>query len=151
MVDSIKRTKPLKDIVSESRYWDAEDLLRNLDEEMARLEQGMAHMVWDVRYKAVTRFAKPLPMTPKFQVKDGEKEFVLSVGLPDVPQEHMRVNVLKDRVEVFACTDEAVCRPYFVSVESREPLDPDSVSLKLSGATLHIKVKKAKKKRLNVK
>ena len=147
----MKRTKPLKDIVSESKFWNAEDLLRNLDEEMDRLEQGMEHMIWDIQERAVTRCLRPLPMTPKFGVKEGEKEFALSVDLPDVPQEHMRVNALKDRIEVFACTDDAVCRPYFVSVESHGQLDPDSVALKLTGMTLHVKVKKASKKRLKVK
>jgi hypothetical protein len=63
----------------------------------------------------------------------------------------MRVNALRDRVEVFACSDDAVCRPYFASVESHDQLDPDSVSLKLTDSTLHVKVKKAKKKRVKVK
>ncbi len=136
----------MKDIVRESQYWDAEDLLRNLDEEMQRLEQGLSHMVWPV-----TKCLRPLPMTPKIDVNDKENEFTVSVELPNVPQEHMRVNALRDRVEVFACSDDAVCRPYFASVESHDQLDPDSVSLKLTDSTLHVKVKKAKKKRVKVK
>ena len=151
MVDPVWRSRLLKDIVSESRFWDVEDLLRNMDDEMDRLEQGMEHMIWDMHERAITRCLKPLPVTPRFAVTDEDKHFTLSVHLPDVPQENMSVSVYKDRVEVLACSDDVVCRPYFVSVESRSPLDENSVSLKLSDSTLHVKVKKADKKRLKVK
>jgi HSP20 family molecular chaperone IbpA len=151
MADSVKRAKPLKDIVRESRYWDAEDLLRNLDEEMERMEQGLCHMAWDQMERPVTRRLRPLPMTPKFEVDERGNEFTISVQLPNVPQENMKVNVLADRVEVLACSEDAICRPYFASVESHDRLDPDSVSLKLTDSTLHVKVKKAKKKRVKIK
>lgn len=147
----MRKHRHLRDIVEESQYWDAEDLLRNLDEEMQRLEQGMGHMIWDTDERLVTRCLRPLPMTPKFSIKESADDFTLEVDLPNVPEEHMHVNLDRDAVEVFACTDDTVCRPYYVSVESKGPLDPDSASLKLTGSTLHVKVRKAKKRRLTVK
>lgn len=138
-------------MVEESRSWDAEDLLRNLDAELDRIERGIGHMVWGSDDKPVTMFLPPLPITPDFNISDTGDQLTLNVVLPNVPEEHMRVNVDKDSVEVFACTDDPICKPYYVKVNSKTSLDPESVSLKLSGSTLHVKVVKAKKKRLEVK
>lgn len=71
--------------------------------------------------------------------------------LPDVPEENMRVRVDKNKVEVYGCSDETHCRPYYLGVESREVLDPDSVKMKLEGYSLQVKVKKSQKKRVKVK
>jgi HSP20 family molecular chaperone IbpA len=151
MVDRANKPRGLKEIVEESRFWDAEDLLRNLDAELARLERGMGHMVWGSDDKPVTRFLRPLPITPEFSVSDTGDELTLKIVLPNVPEEHMRVNVDKDSVEVFACSDDPICKPYYVRANSKASLDPESVRLRLSDSTLHIKVAKAKKKRLEVK
>jgi HSP20 family molecular chaperone IbpA len=151
MVDHAKKPRGLKEMVEESRSWDAEDLLRNLDAELDRIERGIGHMVWGSDDKPVTRFLPPLPITPDFSVSDTGDELTLKVVLPNVPEEHMRVNVDKDSIEVFACSDDPICKPYYVRANSKASLDPESVSLRLSASTLHIKVAKAKKKRLEVK
>ncbi len=151
MVDNVNKPRKLKEIVDESRFWVAEDLLRNLDAELDRIERGIGHMVWGSDDKLVTRLLPPLPITPDFNVSDTGDHLTLKVVLPNVPEEHMRVNVDKDGVEVFACSDDPICKPYYVRADSKAPLDPESVKLKLSGSTLHIKVAKVKKRTLEVK
>ncbi len=151
MVDAVRKSRKLKDLVEESRHWDASDLIRNLDEEMERVEQGFVHMIWGIDDKPVTRMLRPLPMVPKFRTSESEEEMSLEVDLPNVPEENMRVNVDGSKVEVFGCTDEVQCRPYYLGVESREPLDPDSVKVRLRSYTLQIKVQKAPKKRVKVR
>ncbi len=141
----------MKDLVEDSRNWDAADLIRNLDEEMERAERGFVHLIWGIDDKPVTRLLRPLPIAPKFKTSESEKEISLEVELPNVPEENMRVNVDRDKVEVFGCTDESQCRPYYLGVESREVLDPDSVKVRLVGYSLEIKVQKSPKKRVTVK
>jgi HSP20 family molecular chaperone IbpA len=151
MVDSVNKPRGLKEMVEESRFWDAEDLLRNLDAELDRFERGIGHLVWGSDDKAVTMCLRPVPITPDFGVSDTGDELTLKVVLPNVPEEHMRVNVDKDGVEVFACSDDPICKPYYVRANSRTSLDPESVRLRLSDSILQVKVAKAKKKRLEVK
>jgi len=151
MADAAKKPRRLAKIVEESQFWDAEYLLKNLDAEVDRFERGIGHMVWGPDDKPITRFLRPLPIAPKFGASDTDREFTLKVVLPNVPEEHMRVNVDKESVEVFACSDEQVCKPYYVRVNSKGRLDPDSAQLKLSDSTLQIKVAKAKKKKINVR
>jgi len=151
MADAAKRPRRLARIVEESQFWDAEFLLKNLDAEMDRFEQGISHMVWGLDDKPITRFLRPLPIAPKFSVSDNDREFTLKVVLPNVPEEHMRVNVDKESVEVFACSDDQVCKPYYVRVDAKGRLNPNSAKLKLSDSTLHIKVAKAKKKKIDVR
>ena len=151
MADAVRRSRRLKELVEDSRYWAASDLIRNLDEEMERAEQGFIHMIWGIDDKPVTRMLRPLPIVPKFRTSESEKEISLEVELPNVPEENMRVNVDRNKVEVFGCTDEAQCRPYYLGVESREILDTDSLKMRLIGYSLDIKVQKLKKKRVMMK
>ena len=150
MVDAVRRSRKLSDLVEDSRYWDASDLIRNLDEEMERAEEGFIHMIWGIDDKPVTRMLRPLPIAPKFRTSESDKEISLKVELPNVPEENMRVNVDRNKIEVFGCTDEVQCRPYYLGVESREVLDPDSLKMKLEGCSLEIKVLKSPKKRIMV-
>jgi HSP20 family molecular chaperone IbpA len=150
MADVVRKSRKMKDLVEDSKYWVASDLIRNLDEEMERAEQGFIHMIWGIDDKPVTRMLRPLPIAPKFRTSETERELSLEVELPNVPEENMRVNVDKSKVEVFGCSDELQCRPYYLGVESREVLDPESVKVRLKGYSLEIKVQKSHKKRVTV-
>jgi HSP20 family molecular chaperone IbpA len=145
------KDKHLRDIVEKSQFWDVEDMMRNFDREMAQLERGLGHMVWDMEERRVTTHLRPLPIAPSFQVSEDDKEFKLVVKLPRVSKEDIRLNVDKNSVEIFACTEEAVCRPYYMSVDASSELVPESVEARLSEEVFEVKVAKAKKKRLKIK
>jgi len=147
----ISKDKRLKDIVEKSQFWDVEDLMENFDMEMAQLERGLGHMVWDTDEHRVTTCLRPLPMTPSFQISEDNKELKLKVKLPGVLKEDIRLNVDRNSVELFACTGELVCRPYYVSVDARGALVPESVEAKLSGEVLEVCVAKAEKKHLKIR
>ncbi len=151
MDERARKPRRLSDIVAESQYWDAEDLLRNLDEELDRLEHGIGHMIWGIDEKPVTMCLRPLPITPRFKIDETSGEFKLVVQLPQVPEENVRLSVDKRSVEVFACSDHALCRPYYVSVDSRSPLDPNSANAEFRDHTYIVSVKKAQKRRVPVK
>lgn len=75
MADGDRRSRKLKDLVEDSRSWAASDLVRNLDEEMERAEQGFIHMIWGHDSKPVTRMLKPLPIAPRVQdlgIREGD-------------------------------------------------------------------------------
>ncbi|HEX9908342.1 MAG TPA: Hsp20/alpha crystallin family protein [Thermoplasmata archaeon] len=151
MDETGKRSKRLKDIADLSRQWDAEYMLGNYEEEMLRLEGGLDHMVWDVQERRVTACVKPLPITPRFEVEETEKEFVLKAKLPEISREDIRLRVNTSSVEVLACKNDVVCRPYYVEVESPSVLDPDSADAELSDGVLRVKVRKVRKKRLDIR
>ncbi|HJX04870.1 MAG TPA: Hsp20/alpha crystallin family protein [Thermoplasmata archaeon] len=144
------KDKHLKDIVEKSQFWDVEDMMRNFDREMAQFEHGLGHMVWDMEEHRVTTRLRPLPITPSFQISEDDKEFKLVVRLPTVSKEDIRLNVDRNSVELFACTDEAVCRPYYISVDASGELVPESAEASLSKEVFEVKVAKAKKKRLKI-
>jgi len=145
------KDKQLKDIVEKSQFWEVEDLMRNFDREMAQLERGLGHMVWDMDEHRVTTCLRPLPMTPSFQVSEDDKELKLKVRLPGVSKEDIRLNVDRNSVELFACVGELVCRPYYMSVDARGELVPGSAQAKLSGGVFEVCVAKEQKKRLKIK
>jgi len=147
----IPKDKHLKDIVEKSRFWDVEDFIRNFDREMAQLEQGFGHMVWDMEEHCVTTHLRPLPMTPSFQISENNDEFRLVVKLPGVSKEDIRLNVDKNSVELLACARDAVCRSYYISVDAGGELVPESADAKLSGDVFEVSVGKTKKKRLKIK
>lgn len=151
MADNQRRPRSLQEMVEDSRYWDAHDLLRNFEEEIEKFEHGMGHMIWDLESRPVTRCLRPLPITPKFDVSETDEMFKLVVVLPDIPPEHVRLDVDPGSVEILACTDEELCRPYYVSVLSQGPLDTESAELEREGSTYTIHVKKAKKKRVKIR
>jgi HSP20 family molecular chaperone IbpA len=148
MADEVRRPRRLRDLVEDSRNWAVSDLIRNLDEEMERVEMGFTHMIWGIDDRPVTRILKPLPIAPRFKTSESEDELSLEVEMPNVPEDNMQVSVDRNKVEVFGCTEEAQCRPYYLGVESREVLDPDSLKMRLVGYSLEIKVKKRRKKRI---
>ena len=142
--------RKVKDIVEMSMYWSPEDLIRNLDEEMSRLEQGLCHMIYDHDDHRVSAWLRPLPVTPSFNLEETEDEVRLSVTLPDVSKENIRLNVDKNSIELFACSDDLVCRPHYLSVDSASLLDPDSTTATMVGDRVEVRVLKARKKRLKV-
>ncbi len=70
MADVVRKSRKMKDLVEDSKYWAASDLIRNLDEEMERAEQGFIHMIWGIDDKPVTRMLRPLPIAPKFRTSE---------------------------------------------------------------------------------
>jgi HSP20 family molecular chaperone IbpA len=151
MADNVRKPRRLHEMVEDSRYWDAQDLLRNFEEEIERFEHGICHMVWDLESRPVTRCLRPLPITPRFDVSETDDVLRLVVELPEVPPEHVRLDVDTGSVEVLACADEELCRPFYVSVISQGPLDTESAELERVGSTYTIRVKKIKKKRVKIK
>ena len=141
----------LRDIAERSQFWDADDLMRNFDRELAQLEHGLGHMVWDIEEHYVTIHLRPLPITPSFRVSDDGKEFRLIVRLPGVSKDDIRLSIDKARVELFACSGDAVCRPFVISVDAEGELAPESADAKMSGDVLEISVKRALKRRLEIK
>ena len=141
----------LKDIEEMSRHWSPEDLMRNLDEEMSRLEQGLCHMIYDHDDHRVSACLRPLPATPSFSLEETEDEVRLSVRLPNVSKENVRLDVDKHSIELFACSDDAVCRPHYLSVDVAGLIDPDSTTAEMVGDRVEVRVLKARKKRLKVK
>lgn len=151
MADNMRRPRRLHEMVEDSRLWDAHDLLRNFEEETEKFEHGMGHLVWDLESRPVTRCLRPLPITPRFNVSETDEAFELVVELPDFPPEHVRFDVDQGSVEVLACADEELCRPYYVSVMSLGPLDTESAEVERTGNTYTIRVKKAKKMRVKIR
>lgn len=150
MADHARKTRKIQDLVELSRYWHAEDMLRNLQEEMRRMEQGLSHMVWDAQMRRVTQCPNPLPVTPRFETHETDDELMVEVQLGKMPEDNISLRVTPDRVDVYARLDERVCRPYFLSVEVIGPLDPDSAGSKLRDGVLEVTVKKVKKVRVKV-
>ncbi len=142
--------RKLKDIEEMSRHWSPEDLIRNLDEEMSRVENGLGHMIYDHESVRVSAWLRPLPVTPSFDIEETESEMTLSVKLPNVPKDNVHVNVEKNSIEIFACSDDSICRPHFLSVESSSILDPDSTDAKMVGDVVEVKVRKVRKKKVKV-
>lgn len=144
-------TRRITDIVEMSSLWEAEDMLRNLEEELRRLEQGMNHMVWDSECRLVTLCPCPLPVSPRFQVAETESQFTVSVDLPGVRAEDIEVDADRDSIVIRARHQDRSCRPLLLSVDSPQWLDPESMQLELSEDTLVVTVRKAKKHRVKVR
>lgn len=151
MVDQVRRPRRLKDIVEDSQRWQPEDLIRNVDEEMRLLDLGMCHIVLDANDHIVTKCPRPLPVVPRFRVNEDADGFALKVLLPNVSDEQVHVDVDKRGVEIFACSDDPVCRPYYVNLESKGSLDPESVEARRDGNWVEIRVKKAKKRKVEIR
>ncbi len=150
MAEAERKHQKLKNIVEASRYWDAEDLLKNLEGEMQRMEQGLSHVIWDLENRPVTQCPFPLPATPKFETDSTQDEFNVKVTLPGIRKEDITIRVAKDSVEVYARQEDKICRPFYISVDSRAQLDPDNVSSKLESGVLRISVRKVKKTKVKI-
>jgi hypothetical protein len=142
--------KKLREIEELSKHWSPEDLIRNLDEEMSRLEHGFGHMIYDREFHRVSAWLRPLPVTPSFDIKESDIEIVLSVKLPNIRKENIHLSVEKNSIELLACSDDAVCRPLYLLVESLSMLDPDSADAKMVGDVIEVKVHKVRKKKVKV-
>jgi len=151
MASTIQKRRQLRDIADKSQFWDVEDLMSNFDREMALLEQGLGHMIWDRDEHRVTTFIRPLPVTPSFRISEDDKEFTLSVKLPNVSKDDIRLKVDKNSVDILACSGDLVCRPYYVSVVTKGELAPETAKARLEDEEFEIKVSKTRKKRLEVK
>ena len=151
MAEVRRKQQRLKEIVETSQHWVVEDLLRNLDEEMDRLEHGMGHLVWGMDNRPVSMCLRPLPATPRFEVKESDDEFDLSVILPGFSKDNIRLDVERDGVEVVPTRPDEFCRPYYVKVGSKGSLDIDVAEASLADGVLSVKVKKARKKKVSVR
>ena len=151
MVSRELRGRKVKELAEMSRLWDAEDLIRNFDEEMSRLEDGLGHMICDTEDKLITTWLRPLPVTPRFDVTEDDKELKLTVRLPNIPKDKVRMKVHKDRVELFACSDDEVCRPHYIAIDAQGVLNPESAKAKMNRGVFEVKISKARKKKLDVK
>ena len=145
------KTGHMKSMVEMSRCWEAHDLLRNLEDELQRLEQGMGHMIWDNESKPVTMCPCLLPMSPRFEISETEDEFSVKVHLPEVREEDIDVNIEKGSVEVFARQQEKAFRPFLLSIDAHVALDPESLRLESHDDFLVLRVRKLKKHRVKVK
>lgn len=146
MVDPHFRYRRLRDLVDESRLWDAELMLRNAEEELARFEQGLAHLVMASDEKFVTKPVKPMPVTPSFEVEEDETEYVLRVRLPGIPADSISVDVDPDEVEVFACAEQSEHRPYYLKVRASSTLDVETAEARFGGGSLEVRVRKVWKR-----
>jgi|GEM_PF-1731695 len=146
-----RKKRRVQDLVEESRYWDTRDLIKNLEEEMERLEQGLGHVIFDSEGKPVTMCVSPLPLTPKFETKQEGDEFTLKVRLPGVEKENIHLYVNRDSVEVRAVASEKVCRPFYVSVDTPWNVDSEDAQVKFENSVLIVTAKRVKKVRIPVK
>lgn len=146
-----RRHRRVQDLVEDSRHWDARDMIRNLEEEMARLEQGLGHMIFDSEGRAITLCPSPLPMTPKFETKEEGDEFGLKVSLPSVEKEDVRLYVTRDTIEVRAVSEGRACRPYYLSVDTPWSVDSEDAKVTFEGGMLTVRTRKLRKIRVPVK
>ena len=152
MADLESRSRrSIKDIVEESKYWDAEELMQNLDEELERMERGFGHVVFDMDDRLVTKYLRPMPATPTFEEESDEANMKVRVNLPGMHKDHIRVNVDKDSIEIVACSEDHICRPYHLSVEADGVLEPETARAEFNKGVLEVSVAKVKKRRLKVR
>jgi hypothetical protein len=76
---------------------------------------------------------------------------VLKVYLPGVPAENIQVDVDRMSVEVFACSADLICKPYYVSVESKGALDQGSVEARRDGHWVEVRARKVRKHRVEIR
>lgn len=151
MADREKKARRVEELVELSRHLDADDMLRNLQEEMRRMEEGLGHTIWDAEMRRVTQCPNPLPVTPKFETLESDDELKVKVRLPRVPEDNIILNVTPSGLEVYAKLDERICKPYFLSVEVAGTLKPETAVSRVLDGTLEVSVKKAKRVRVKVR
>ncbi len=145
------RKSRVRDLVEDSRYWDAEDLLKNLEEEMQRLERGLGQVMFDSEGRPITKCVTPLPLTPKSETKEEGDAFVLKVDLPGVDKEDILLYVNREAIEVRAVSGESICRPYYISVDTPWSVHADEAEVKFENRLLTVKAKRLKKTRVPVR
>jgi len=141
----------VQDLVEESRHWDPDDLIRNLEEEMQRLEQGLGQVMFDLEGRPITMCVSPLPLTPKFETKEEGDAFILKVHLPGVQEGDVRLYLHRGSIEVRAVSGKMICRPYYVSVDTPWGVDSEDAEVKFENGLLNVKAKRLKKVRVPVK
>jgi len=149
MVDH--RRRRVQDLVEESKHWEADDLIRNFEVEMQRLEKGLGHMIFNSEDKPISMCVSPLPLTPKFETKKEMDEFDIKVHLPNVEKEDIRLYVNRDSVEVRAVSGKKISRPFHLSVETPWSVDSDDAQVEFKNGILTVKARRLKKIRVPVK
>lgn len=151
MASTDVKGRRLRDIREMSRFWDAEDLIRNFEQEMERFERGLGHMVWDAHEHRVTTWLRPLPVTPRFAIDESDSEVVLRVQLPNVDRDSVRVGVDERSLELFACSRDPACRPYYLSLDVHGSLKPETAEAKVTGELFELRVSKVRKRKVDIK
>lgn len=151
MDDPFRKPRALRELVEESRFWDVSDMIRNFDEEFHRLEMGLGHMAWDSASRPISVCMRPLPVVPRFETSETRDEIRLKVSLPGVPSENVHFDVDRRSIEVFACSEDLICKPYYVKVESHGAIDPSSAEVERKGDWYDIRVRKEKKRRIEIR
>ncbi len=151
MADRERKARHVESLVELSRHLDSDDMLRNLQAEMRRMEDGLGHAIWDEQMRRVTQCPNPLPVTPKFETQESDEELKVKVVLPRVPENNISLNVTPSGLEVYAKLDQRVCKPYFLSVEATGTLRPETAVSKASDGVLEVSVRKAKRVRVKVR
>lgn len=140
----------VRSLVDESRLWDAEFLLRNMEEEMDRFERGIAHVLWGPDDRTVTRVMRPLAVAPDFETISDERGYVLRVRLPGVAKENVSVGLDEREVEVLGSSDDPSCRPYYLRVSLERSLDVLSAEASMRGDVLEVRIPKLRKRVVNI-
>lgn len=151
MASPVRKPQRVKEIVEDSRNWCPEDLLKNLDDEIDRMERGMNHVIFDCECHPVTRHLKPLPVTPTFRMEESRESLEVTVDLPLASKENLQVEIGNDAVEVRADPPDPLSRPYFLRIETRDPLDPEKSTAEFSRGKLRVVAPKLKRARIKVR
>jgi len=151
MVSRTRKPQRIKDIVEDSRHWEAEDLMRNLDDELDRMEKGMSHVIFDFECHSVTRCLRPLPVTPHFRIEESAENFEIRISLPVASKEDVHLNVDGEGIEVLVDPVDPTSRPYYLRVDAKGPLDPNGAQAEFSEGVLKIVSRKLKKARIKVR
>ena len=151
MVSRTRKPQRIKEIAEDSQYWEAADLLKNLDDEMDRMEKGMSHVIFDLECHPVTRCLRPLPITPRFKIDESAERFEIRVELPSISKEELHLDVDRNSVAVLADPHDPMYRPYYLRVDSKGPLAADDTLAEFSEGVLKIVVPKLKKARIKVR
>jgi HSP20 family molecular chaperone IbpA len=145
------RKRRIQDLVEDSRYWNTEDLMKNLEDEMHRLEQGLGQVMFDSEGRSITMCVSPLPLTPKFETEEEADTLVVKIHLPSIEKEDIRLYVNRGSVEVRAVSGKKMCRPYYLSVDTPWDVDEEGAEVKFENGLLTVKAKRLKKVRVPVK
>jgi len=147
----VEHKRRVQDLVEESRFWDVNDLIRNLEDEMQRLEQGLGQVIFDVEGRPVTICLSPLPFTPKFEESHEGGVFSLKVHLPDVDKDDIRLFVTRDAVDLRAISERRMCRPFLLSVKTPWNVDPEEAEAEFENGVLTVKAKRLRTTRVQVR
>jgi HSP20 family molecular chaperone IbpA len=107
-------------------------------------------MIWDKESKPVAMCPCMLPMSPSFEVSETADELNLKVSMPCVREEDLEVTVEKHAVEVYLRQREKTVRPFPLSIDSQDSLDPERIRVESHDDVFIIGVRKVKRHRVKV-